>query len=165
MADILYLIDRLEEVLNNGFRVPFTNSAVVDEDAFLDLIDQMRIAIPAEIREAQRIVQERDRILAEARQEAERIVAEARLKAQQLVEEHAVVQQARQRAQEIEAEAQRAADEVKRGADQYAAEVLEGLQAELHRILRTVENGLAALRERREAPVPEEVGQLPRRDS
>ncbi len=158
MADILYLIDRLEEVLNNGFRVPFTSSAVIDEDAFLDLVDQMRIAIPSEIREAQRILQERDRIVSEARQEAERIVAEARLKAQQLVEEHAIVEEARRRAQEIEAAAQQAAEEVRQGADQYAQEVLEGLQAELYRILRTVENGLNALRER-EATAPPEGGE------
>ncbi len=147
MADIVYLIDRLEEVLNEGFRVPFTSSAVIDEEAFLDLVDQMRIAIPNEIREAQRILQERERILAEARQEAERIVAEARLQAQKMVEEQAILEQARRRAQEIEAEAARAAEEVRQGADQYAMEVLEGLQAELYRILRTVENGLNTLKE------------------
>ncbi|MDQ7029663.1 MAG: hypothetical protein Q9O62_07740 [Ardenticatenia bacterium] len=149
MADIVYLIDRLEDVLNKGFRVPFTSSAVIDEEAFLDVVDQMRIAIPNEIREAQRILQERERILADARQEAERIVAEARLKAQQMVEEQAILEQARQRARQIEVEAARAAEEVRRGADQYALEVLEGLQAELHRILRTVENGMNTLKEQR----------------
>lgn len=145
MADIQYLIDRLEDLLNQGFRIPMTTNAVIDEDAFLDILDQLRITVPNEIREAQRIIQERDRIVEEARDEAERIVAEARLEANQLVEDSEISEQARARADEIRAEAHREADEIRRGADQYAADVLHQLESQLAHFLDTVHNGLDML--------------------
>lgn len=145
MADIQYLIDRLENLLNQGFRIPMTTNAVIDEDAFLDILDQMRITIPNEIREAQRIIQERDRILEEARDDAERIVAEARLEANQLVEDSEITEQAQVRADEIRAEAHRDAEEIRRGADQYAADVLHQLEGQLTHFLDTVHNGLGML--------------------
>lgn len=145
MADIQYLIDRLENLLNQGFRIPMTTNAVIDEDAFLDILDQMRITIPNEIREAQRVIQERDRILEEARDDAERIVAEARLEANQLVEDSQITEQAQVRADEIRAEAHRDAEEIRRGADQYAADVLHQLEGQLAHFLDTVHNGLHML--------------------
>lgn len=145
MADIQYLIDRLERLLNDGFRIPFTTNAVIDEDAFLDILDQLRITIPNEIREAQRILQERERIVQEANEEAERIRAEARLEAEQLVGESQIAEQARAHAEEIRAEAERDAQEIRRGADRYAADVLYQLEAQLERFMETVHNGLEML--------------------
>ena len=65
--DILHLVDRLEELFNKSRPVWFTHSVIVDEDRMLDLIDQMRVAIPEEIRKAQQIISQRDRILAQAK--------------------------------------------------------------------------------------------------
>lgn len=158
MADILYLVDRLEELLSKGFRVPFTTNAVIDEEAFLDLIDQMRIAIPNEIRQAQRISQERDRIMAQAREEAERLLEQARAEAARLVTEQELAKAAEQRARSVVAHAREEAEAIRAGADEYAIGVLEDLHNELHRIIRTVENGLQALNANRdlgEPPQPE----------
>ncbi|HBY94570.1 MAG: ATP synthase F0 subunit B [Ardenticatenaceae bacterium] len=158
MADILYLVDRLEELLSKGFRVPFTTNAVIDEEAFLDLIDQMRIAIPNEIRQAQRISQERDRILAQAREEAERLLEQARTEAKALVTDQELVKAAEQRARSLVARAQEEAETIRGGADQYAVGVLEDLHSELERITRTVENGLEALNASRDLGDPSPSG-------
>lgn len=160
MADILYLIDRLEELLNDGFRVPMTTNAVIDENAFLDIIDQLRITIPNEIREAQRILQDRDRIIADAEEEANRLLREARLERDELVADDEIVEQARARAGEITADAHEEAEQIRYEADAYAARVLGDLEQELQHILRTVHNGLTVLEERGEALAATEIQNL-----
>ena len=73
--DILHLVDRLEELFNESRSVPFTHSVIVDEGKMLDIIDQMRVSIPEEIKKAQQIITQRDRILAQSKEEANRTLA------------------------------------------------------------------------------------------
>ena len=63
--DILQLIDRLEELFNESKAIPLTRNVMVDEDRMLDIIDQMRIAIPEEVKKAQQLLGQRDRVLAQ----------------------------------------------------------------------------------------------------
>ena len=76
--DILQMIDRLEELLNESRPLPFTHNVIVDEDRVLDLIDQMRVSIPEEVKKAQQLLAQRDRLLAQAQEEANRTVNLAR---------------------------------------------------------------------------------------
>jgi len=78
--DILHLVDRLEELFNESRVIPLTHSVVVDENRFMDIIDQMRVSVPDEIKKAQQINVQRDRILAQAQEEANRTLALAREK-------------------------------------------------------------------------------------
>jgi vacuolar-type H+-ATPase subunit H len=153
--DILTLIDRLETLVNEGWRIPFTAKTVVDENAFFDLIDQMRVSIPQEIKRANDLLQERDRVLATAAQEAERIIEEARERAARLVDEHEIVAAARAEAESIKAEAQREAEDICKGADEYAMGVLTQLESELSSLLKTTSNGIEQLRRGRVQPPSE----------
>lgn len=146
MADILYLVERLEEVLAQGWRVPFSANAVIDEDAFIDIIEQMHIAIPIEIRQAQQIIQQKDRILAQAREESERMLEHAYQQAERLVTQTAVVERAQLRSKELRTQAWQEAEEIRQGADEYAADVLAHLRDELQAYLHQVENGLEQLK-------------------
>src|SRR3989304_9310138 len=83
--DILQLIDRLEELFNESKSIPLPRNVMVDEDRMLDIIDQMRIAIPEEVKKAQQLLGQRDRVLAQAQEEANRTLELARQKADQLV--------------------------------------------------------------------------------
>ena len=67
--DILHLVDRLEELFNESRAIPLTHQVVVDEDRMLDIIDQMRVSIPDEVKKAQQLLSQRDRILAQAQEE------------------------------------------------------------------------------------------------
>ena len=151
--DILHLLDRLEELFNESRPIPFTHSLMIDEDRLLDLIDNMKVAIPEEVKEAKRINSQRDRILAQAKEEAERTIAMAREKSQQIIENDQVVQAARTRADEILAQAQRDAAATKRDADQYVLESLAKLQREMERTLTEVRNGIRVIRS--EPPKPD----------
>lgn len=143
-VDILYLLDRLEEVLAGGTRLPF-NRTVVDEQECLDILDQIRVAVPEEIKSAQRVVRERDQMLEQAETEAARLLREADQRIAGQVSNHALVRAAEERAAEIEDEAQRLAEEVHRDADAYAYQLLKRLQKHLVQIEESVDQGLQEL--------------------
>jgi hypothetical protein len=144
--DILHLVDRLEELFNESRPIWFTHSVVVDEDRMLDLIDQMRVSIPEEIKKAQTIMAQRDRILAQAQEEANRTLALAREKSEQIVERDAITQQAQAKADQIIAQAKTDAAGVMREADDYVVDTLTRLEMELERNLNQVRNGVAAVK-------------------
>jgi len=156
--DILHLIDRLEELFNQSRPLWFTHNVIVDEDRMLDLIDQMRVAIPDEVKKAQQLLAQRDRILAQAQEEANRTLAIAREKSEQLVERDAIVQAAKARADQIIAQAQTEVESTREEADTYALDTLRRLEVELDRSLTQVRNGIITLQNERHeaAPPPQE---------
>lgn len=147
--DILHLIDQLEQLALRSRPLPFLKWVVVEERRLLDLIDQMRVTIPQEIKQARRIAQERERIIAQAKEEAERIVALAQEQASELIAQHQVVQAAEQRAALIIERAQREAERLKADADDYALTRLLELEETLSRLLQVVRNGIERLQNER----------------
>jgi cell division septum initiation protein DivIVA len=144
--DILHLVDRLEELFNESRSVPFTHSVIVDEDRMLDIIDQMRVSIPEEIKKAQQQLAQRDRILAQAQEEANRTLQLAREKSEQMVERDSIVQAANARSEQIVAQGRAEAERQKRDADDYVLETLQNLEHEMERVLTQVRNGVLALK-------------------
>jgi len=151
--DILHLVDRLEELFNESRSIPFTHSVVVDEDRMLDIIDQMRVSIPDEIKKAQQLLAQRDRILAQSQEEANRTLALAREKSDQLVERDQIVQAAQARADQIIEQSRVEGENTKREADQYVLETLTSIEMELDRTLSQVRNGIRTLQTDRQ-PAP-----------
>lgn len=147
--DILHLVDRLEELFNESRTIPFTRNVVVDEDRMLELIDQLRITIPDEIKKAQQLLNQRDRVLAQSQEEAARTVGIAREKAEELIARDPISTGARQRSEQILAQARADADATRRDADDYVEDVLKHLDSDLERILNQVRNGLSTLRKDR----------------
>lgn len=143
--DILHLVDRLEQALNESRRLPLTASLLVDEDRVFNILDQMRVAIPEAIKRAGRIEAEKERILAQAKEEADRIRELARQEAIDLVNRDTVVANAHKRAEQIMERAHQDAERVRVGADQYAARVLAQLEQDMTRSLSIVRNGLHRL--------------------
>ncbi len=145
--DILQLIDRLEELFNESKAFPFTHSVVVDEDRMLEIIDQMRIVIPDEVKKAQQILSQRDRFLAQAQEEADRTIALAREKAEQVAARDNIVQEAQRRAEQIISQARADAEATRRDADDYVVQTLLSLQDNLEKLLNQVHNGVRTVQE------------------
>lgn len=143
--DIQHLLGRLEAILLEARRVPGTKMKLVDADRCFQLIDQMVLAIPEEIKKAQRIQQEHDRIIAQAKEEAERIKEMAREEASRLADDTAIIAIAQDRAQAIEERARREMDRMRSEADAYALETLMRLREELEHTIDVVSNGIAKL--------------------
>jgi hypothetical protein len=146
--DIIHLIDRLEILITEkSFRIPFTSNVVMQEDEFLDIIDQMRVTIPEEVKLAKRTEAERERMLLQAQEEADRVVDVARDKAKALTEDHELISFAKERAKEIEAEAKKQAEDIISESDEYIVDQLSELEEQLMKTLTTVRNGLHYVRE------------------
>ena len=154
--DILQLLDRLETVLSSGSRIPFSGKTVVDEHECLDILDQLRVAIPEDVKQAKRVQNERDRLLRDAEDQAARIVAHAQEQVSQMVEQHEVARAAEAKARLILQDAELEASERREGADRYAAETLGSLEHQLTEQLNVVRNGIRALSQR-EYPEEEEA--------
>jgi len=152
--DILQLIDRLEELFNESKNIPLTRNVMVDEDRMLDIIDQMRIAIPEEVKKAQQLLGQRDRVLAQAQEEANRTLELARQKADQLVTKDMLAQEAQRRAEQIITQARADAENTRTDADDYVMRSLTQLQAELERITNQVANGIRVVQDEQERRVP-----------
>jgi hypothetical protein len=153
--DIQFLVERLEALVVNARKLPMTSQVILEQAAVLDLIDQMRVAIPEEVKQARRIVQESERVVQKAREEGEGIIGAAQEQAAVLLQDQSILRQAEDRAGEMEKHAQAKADETMRGADQYAADVLVRLESDLVKTLSIVKKSLEVLEERRPEPVRE----------
>ena len=146
--DILHLVDRLEELFNKSRPIPLTHNVIVDEDKFLDIIDQMRISIPEEVKKAQEVFTRKDRVMAQAQEEANRTLQLARDKATDLIEKESLVSDARHRADQIIEQARIESDNIRAGADQYAKESLSNLEHAMEQLLTQVRNGVMLLEQR-----------------
>ncbi len=129
-------------------KLPLTNNVVLDQATLLELIDQLRVSVPDEVRQARRITEESGRISERAQEEADAITARAQEQAAQMLEERELVRASQQRAAEILDRAQEEAREVRRGADEYAAGVLILLEGECIKALTSIKRGIDMLDER-----------------
>jgi hypothetical protein len=168
--DILHLIDRLEELVAEARRMPIGQGVVIDRRRILELVDQMRSAVPWEVRDALQIVAEKEAIMEEARREGEGMVHRAELEAESKLNETSlmrqaereaelIVQRAEERSQQVHDEAQQqvqarlrqaeqAATNQMDEADRYALEMLRRLEQQLTAFSTTVMAGIEALEER-----------------
>jgi len=160
--DILQLIDRLEELFNDAKALPFTHNVVVDEDRMLELIDQMRIAVPEEVKKAQQVMAQRDRVMAQAQEEANRTLQIARDKADQLVQKDMIVGEAQRRAEQIINQARAEAEATRADADNYVIDTLMQLQDQIAKLSGQVSNGIRMVQEdqmRKSSSIPSNVSE------
>lgn len=142
---ILQLVDQLIELIHQGRQIPFTSYRVVRGREVDQLLERMRINVPSSIRESERTLAERDRILAEAKLDADQIVEDARRHAMEIISERSLLETARRESQRIidegRADARRRVDEV----DRYTIGALHGLREELRALMYQVDSGLAMM--------------------
>ena len=138
-----------------------TNNVVIDQSAALGLIDELRVAVPEEVRAAKRINSEGERIIEKAQEEAERIVARAQEQAAFLIDERGLTQAADAESRRMIAEAHEDGERIRGGADEYAVSVLEGLETDVTKTLQSIQKGIAMLDDRRAAlmSAPAEEGE------
>tara|TARA_B100001123_G_scaffold352925_1_gene404701 strand:- start:7435 stop:7914 length:480 start_codon:yes stop_codon:yes gene_type:complete len=139
------LIERLEALIEEGQRVPLGKKVLISEREALAIVDQMRISIPEEIREARRILREREQIPQSAQLEAEQIVAKAREQAELIVSDEEIVRQAHARAEQAKVEAEEATLAAREEMDMYALNMLQDIERRLTTHLTSIERAVSAL--------------------
>ncbi len=181
--DLLHLVDRLEEIVASAQKMPIGSKAIVDRRRLLDVVDQMRVAIPQEVRDAQEMVARRDEQHREAEENARLVIAHAEDRAARMVEQHELTQAARKRAEEIahlaearlEERIQQANDDIEAriaesrrisgqqmdAADEYARDLLGRLDRQLLAFVRSVQSGLDQLQAPGHPEVPAPLAARP----
>lgn len=149
--DIQHLVDRLEDLIDEGRHLWFSKFTLIDEERALEIIDQMRISVPEQIEKASRLINQRDRLLAQANEEAARVVELARERSNEMTQRDAIVQTAENRAKNIIEQARHEAEGIRADADTYVMGVLQSLQEQLERNLTVARNGINKIQQEREA--------------
>lgn len=146
-TEIMQLVDDFEQIVNAAVRVPMTARVMLDERRCLDVVDQMRVLVPEEIRQARRIQQDRERTLQDALEQSEKLTRQAEERAERLIREHGLLHTAEQAVAERAAAAQQQARQRREGADQYAADMLTRLAHLVAYDVEEVERGLESIGE------------------
>ncbi|GHG50299.1 hypothetical protein GCM10011331_12850 [Flavimobilis marinus] len=147
-ATLPALLDALDDVIVRARPMPMSASVLVNKPEALELIDQMREAMPAQLSQADEYLTDADQRLADAEAQAEQIIAQARERAAQLVAAEQIVRQAEARAREIVQQGQREADELRSEADDYCDRRLAEFEIDLGKVVAQVQAGRAKLADR-----------------
>lgn len=122
---IFSLLDELDEILEDSKAVPFSNNKVtVPKDTISDLIEEIRLNLPSVIKQSQRIADNVEKIVGDARQQGENIIKEAEENAERLASEHEITRRAKEQAETILEDAKATARELRVGAVEYADSIL-----------------------------------------
>ncbi len=136
--DIEQLIDALEDKIDSCITIPIWGRGIVNKEELLDMIADIRVKFPDEMKQAKWVKDERQRIISDAQKEAAGIIKAAEEKIAIMVNEHDITQQAYEKANQLIDSAQRDAHDIRIGANQYADDVLRALEEELIKTADTI---------------------------
>lgn len=144
--DVLKLLDLIEDIIEEASSLPFSSKVCIDKDELLDITNEVRLKLPDEIKQAEWIREERQRILAEAQNEADTLTEEAKVHIEGMIEENEITQRAKERAEEIIEQAKKNAKEIRIGAREYADQLLKDVQDDLKSMVLTLNDNREELK-------------------
>ena len=165
--EILELIDRAEALIGASTKVPLAQKRMINTEDILDLIDQMRVAVPQDIKEAAQVLQKRDSVINQSLMQAKGILSAAEEEAHIKVRESSISKDAEAHGAQIVAEAERKANNIiamaekqaqarRQDADVYSLQILRDLDGRLGNALEEIKGGMELLekgaRSRESAP-------------
>ncbi len=144
--EILTILETLEELVERSTNVPFSGKCMIDREEVLEIVKEMRLKLPDDIKQAKWVKEERQKILLEAQKEANNILKDAENKIASLVDEHEITKKAYDQANEIIASAQKNAREIRLGAREYADSVLDKVEEILTDATEVIKNNRSELK-------------------
>ena len=138
--EIFTLLETIEEMLESSKNVPFTAKGIIDKEEMLDLIKEIRLKLPDELKQAKWVKEERQRILVEAQKEADDIVKEAENRIISMIDEHEITRKSYEQKAEIIETANEMSREISKGTKDYADNILQGIEVALQDALQIIQN-------------------------
>ena len=138
--EILSILETLEDLIEKSVNVPVLGKCLVDKEEVLEIIKEIRLKLPDDIKQAKWVKEERQRILLEAQKEANNIIKEAENKIASLVDEHEITKRAYEQANEIVANAQKNARDIRLGTREYADSILNKVEEILRDTIEVIKN-------------------------
>lgn len=139
--NLIILLDRLDQMIESATEIPLTGKCLIDSEEALDLLDRIRNAIPEEVKRAEWLTAEKDRVIREGQAEAERMLSQAQEYISKMVSESEITRKAKENRDRIIAEAEEQAQTIEQEARNYAQSILGNLQDALERTLEVVKKG------------------------
>ena len=130
-VNIIELLEYLQDLVENSPKVPMSGKVMIDKREIIEVADQIINYLPDQFKKAEWVMNERERILNEAKKEYDSVRKETMTMMRQNVENHDIVKEAKARAQEIVASAQRDAKAIRLGSRDYSDEILTQLDKEI----------------------------------
>ncbi len=144
MSKIEQMITEIEDYIEGCRKVPLSNNnIVVGKDEIEELLAELRLKTPEEIKKYQKIISNREAILSEARDRAENMIAQATVQTNELVSEHEIMQQAYIQANEVVQNATAQAKAILDSATAEANEVRLSAMTYVDSILSNVQNAVS----------------------
>ena len=145
------ILDEIENLMVDSTRVPFTNKLIIEEDDLIRLLDELREMLPQEIKDAAKVVGDRQRIIEEAQKEAQHIIDQAKVYGTKLTDENIISRQAQEQANELLNQAQKAARDLQNDSIVYAEDVFKHLEGNLQKALEVVQQGRSNLQQNKQS--------------
>jgi len=139
MDALLDYLDEIEEVLDHSKSIPFSGKISVEKGRILDILAEIRLHLPDDIRQAQRILNDHDKILADAEHKGVSILEAAENEAKLMTNSHEIFKRASEQASEIMEEAKKDARDLRAGASSYVDEKLEDAERQLKEYMANIE--------------------------
>ena len=150
MDDVQAKLDEISEMVESAKSMPLSASCVVNRAELLARIEELRELLPAQLREAQWVLRDRDEVLEQGRKDADRVIAEARTEAARLVSRTEIMQTATKAAEALAREAEENATRMRLEVEDYVDTKLANFEVVLHKTVAAVERGRDKLRGRHE---------------
>ena len=144
--EIFTKLEELEELLESSAKVPFSSKVMVDMDDVREILEDIRLKLPDELKQAKWVKEERQRIMEDAEAQAEGLMKEAENKIIAMVDEHVITKQALDQKEEILQSANKLSQEISAGTREYADSVLEKVEETLKETLQLVHNNRKELK-------------------
>ena len=144
--EIYTLLETLEDILERSKTLPFTEKAIIDKEEFFEIIKEIRLKLPEDLKQAKWVREERERILEQANKEANDVVKEAENRIISMIDEHEITKKAYEQKAEIIEAANEMSREISNGTKEYADNVLQGIEVALEDALKIIQNNRKELK-------------------
>ena len=148
--DLLELIDELEDIVDKGVSVPLSGRCLLDKDELMEIIEDIKLKLPDDLKQAKWIKSERDRILSEAKAEADKIIKTANEQIIEMVDENEITKKAMNRANDIMVKAQSESKATKDASIEYTDYLLENVERVVTNVLRELEQCVVTVKSNRD---------------
>jgi len=146
-VDVDQRLEELAILIEEAKAVPLSASCMVNRAQVLDMIEDIREALPESLSDADQLLSEREAVVADGRVEADRLIAEARAEQMQMLSQHEVYLVAVAESEALRAETLDEVTRMRRETDDYIDGRLASFEITLHKTLTAVERGRDKLRD------------------
>ncbi|MBQ7065050.1 MAG: ATPase [Firmicutes bacterium] len=132
--EIEELLNAINDILEQAKGVPFSEKVMVERNEIMEMTNEIRRRLPQELEHSRYVLEEKERILADAHKEADAIKAAAEEERNNMINEHEITKRAYEQAEEIVEASKKVARDMKIGAKEYADDLLQQVDEQMKRM-------------------------------